>query len=175
MPKKILVIVLVIGISIGLIIGLFLPQILSATSQINEISNPKIACLAIQSQNSDWYTAEGNPVFASYQAGTPNYTVTSINFGVLITNNNTKSLFNIQVEVSYKTTQGDWTTVKENKGFIDMNEAKQTTVNLPNPYLSLWDTKRPIYGNSETQWEYVTVYYLDASYYRIIAYGYSEP
>jgi len=123
---------------------------------------------------SNWYKAEKSPVLSTYEVGAPNKTLNEINLGVLIMNNNTKSLFNVQVEVSYKTAQGNWVTIKENKGFIDMGEHKQTRINLPNPYLNPWDAKRPQYTSSGTQWEYVTVYYFDSNDYKINVYGYAE-
>jgi len=61
------------------------------------------------------------------------------------------------------------------RGFLDIQQGKQTQITLTNPYLSLWHTKRPNYGRWGTRWENVTVYVLNASDYKITAYGFAKP
>ena len=103
-----------------------------------------------------------------------------MNFGVRVHNNNSISLSNVEVEVTYRTVENNWnTTEKVNIGFLDTQQSKQTKITLVNPYLSLWDTRRPDSArhasDKGTTWENVTVYVLDATDCRITAYGFAKP
>jgi len=153
-------------------------KLLEIQSQISEIRNQhlKTFCSAWEYYTSDWYTAINSPVLSSYDYGAPNSSLLPhANLGVTISNNNSESLFNVAVEVSYRTSEGSWnTTARTDIGFLDIQQSKQTFVLLTNPYLSLWHTKRPKYGGTTT-WENVTVYFLNATYFQIAAYGFSKP
>ena len=164
MKKKILVtsiVVIAVVISVLLISKIQLPD-------------TRIFCSAYENNTSNWYKTDNCPVLASYEYGTPNYSTSHINLGARVFNNNSKSLFNVMVEVSYRTTENKWNTTKKEIGFLDIQEYKQTEITLANPYLSLWQTKRPKY-NYETTWENVTVYFFNVSDYKIIAYGFEKP
>lgn len=46
---------------------------------------------------------------------------------------------------------------------------------ITDPYVSLWETKKAVYNNSETHWTNGTVYVLNLDDITAIAYGYAEP
>ena len=165
----------------GLPMGYFLHNQLQTQPQSDnpletQNQNTKIFCYAIEAGTSDWQKEEGFPVLSSYSVGAENYSTSQVNFGVSISNNNSISLFNVEFEVSYRTAENEWnTTTKANIGFLDIQQSKHSEVTLTNPYLSLWQTRRPDYRSGETIWENVTVYVLDANDCKITAYGFAKP
>lgn len=112
-----------------------------STLLISEIQNqnPKIICFAEENNTSNWYKTKNSPVLSSYSYGAGNYSsLPHVNLGVQILNNNSKSLFNVAIEVSYRTTENNWeTTAKKDIGFLDIQQRKQTQITLTNPYLSV--------------------------------------
>jgi hypothetical protein len=177
MSSKYLAIGLVIGLFTGLVIGYFTSQIFSSPSPISEITNPKVFCYTVESGTSGWYKTEKSPVVARYnidfeEAG-PN--PQTVNLGVNVRNNNSESLFNI-VEVTYKTSEGQWnTTSRIAIGFLDIEEYKTVKIALSNPYTSVWEAHEPVYNHPDTEYRNVTAYVLDANDYRMTAYGYAKP
>lgn len=145
---------------------------------ISEIQNqnPKIFCYARENLTSNWYKTEHCPALASYDYGSQNFSsLPHVNLGVSIFNNSSKSLFNVVIEVLYRTAENKWNmTAKTDIGFLDIQQYKQTQITLTNPYLLLWHTKRPKY-NGITIWENVTIPVLNASDYKITAYGFAKP
>ena len=185
MSKRSLAIGLILCLVIGLPAGYFLLQPISNMNnqtqpQSTNTHNP-IFCYAIESGTSDWQKTEGHPVLSLYSFGAQNFSsLPNVNFGVRVHNNNSISLFNVEVEVTYRTVENNWnTTEKVNIGFLDTQQSKQTRITLVNPYLSLWDTRRPDSArhasDKGTTWENVTVYVLDATDCRITAYGFAKP
>lgn len=168
MKKK----VLIASIAVTVVIMVVISVLLISRIQLLE---SRIFCSAYEYNTSNWYKGDKCPVLASYDYGTPNYSTSYTNLGARIFNNNSKSLFNVIVEVSYRTTEDKWNTTKKEMGFLDIREYKQTKITLTNPYLSLWQTKRPDYSGRETTWENVTVYFFNASDYKIVAYGFEKP
>lgn len=158
-------------------------QIFSSPSQLSEITNPKIFCFAVEGGTSGWYKtrefpAGNSPVISQYYPESQDFIPMpqTANLGVQVTNNNSESLFNIVVEVSYRTTEDKWnTTSRIAIGFLDIQEYKVVHIALANPYLSVWQTKEAVYDNPDTHWRNVTAYVLDASDYKITAYGYAKP
>jgi hypothetical protein len=119
---------------------------------------------------------EGFPVLSSYTYGAENWSISQVDVIVSIKNNNSISLFNAVVELSYKNVDDVWVTAtKTDLGFIDVQEGKRTEVTITNPHLLLWDTKRPKYTNEGTIWENVTVYVLNIPELRVTAYGFAKP
>jgi len=138
--------------------------------------NSKFFCTAYEFGTSDWQMNDGFPVLASYSYRTKNWSTTKVKLGVSIQNNNSISLSNVQLDVSYRTMEYTWNTTKANLGFFDAGEERHMEIALTNPYLSLWATRRPVYARypEETMWENVTVYVLNATELKITAYGYAE-
>jgi hypothetical protein len=169
MQKKIIIIIATI--TVITIVGLTL--LVSAIQN----QNPKIFCYAYENKTSDWYQTENSPVLSSYEVGAGNdSSLPNVNLGVYILNNNSETVFNVAIEVSYRTTENEWKlTTRIALGFLDIQEYRQTQITLTNPYLPLWHTKRPIYGLGTTTWENVTVYVLNASDYKITTYGFAKP
>ena len=183
MPNKYLAIGLIVGLFIGLLTGYFMSQIFSSPSQLSEITNPKVICYAVESGTSGWYkamnfTVGNSPVISLYEPESGDFEPMpqTANLGVYVKNNNSESLFNIVVEVSYRTSEDKWnTTSRIAIGFLDIQENKQVHIALANPYLSVWQTKEAVYNNPDTHWRNVTAYVLDASDYKITAYGFAKP
>ena len=187
MKKTALALTLVLGLIIILLTGYFLTQVISNMNEPQQTQpqstneqNP-IFCYAKESWTSDWRKTEGYPVLASYSFGTQNFSsLPNVNLGVRISNNNNIALFNVEVEVTYRTVWNTRkTTEKVNIGFLDIQQNKQARITLVNPYLSLWDTRRPDSARNaddpETKWENVTVYVLDVTDCKITAYGFAKP
>jgi hypothetical protein len=101
----------------------------------------------------------------------------SVEIHVLISNNNSISLFNVAIEVSYLTiVQAPWNNAtKTDIGSIDVGESKSITITLVNPYLELWGTTRAVYLGGITVIKNVTVCVLDLDNVGFAAYGYAEP
>jgi hypothetical protein len=178
MSSKYLAIGLIVGLFIGLVGGYFVSQIFSSPSPVSEITNPKVFCNAVESGTSSWYKTEKSPVVERYyidfeEAG-PN--PQTVNLGVRVKNNNSESLFNIVVEVTYKTSEGQWnTTSRIAIGFLDIEEYKTVKIALSNPYTSVWETHERVYNDPTTEYRNVTAYVLDINDYRMTAYGYAKP
>jgi hypothetical protein len=87
------------------------------------------------------------------------------------------SLFNVGLEVKYRTAEGDWKTVtKTNLGSLDAQEITHTEIILTNPHLSPMDVRRPNSARYPTVWENVTVYVLNTiDDVKITAYGFARP
>ena len=185
MPSKYLAIGLIVGLFIGLLMGYFLAQIFSSPSQFGEITNPKVISYAVEGGTSGWYktmnitSGENSPVISQYYSDSGDYEPMpqTANLGVRVVNNNSESLFNMVVEVSYRTSEGKWnTTARIAIGFLDIQESKTVRMALANPYLSIWQTQEHVYNDPNTKYRNVTAYVLDASNYKIIAaYGYAKP
>ncbi len=177
MSKKYLGIGLIVGLLIGLSFGYFTSQILSSPSPINELTNPKVFCYAGESGTSGHYKTEKSPVIDKYYPELENFVSIpqTANLGVSVYNNNSNSLFNIVIEVSYKTSNGNWnTTSRIAIGFIDIQEGKQVKIALENPYLSVWQFQERVYNDPNVEYRNATAYVLDANDYEITAYGYSN-
>ncbi len=177
MNKKIL-----IGFSIGLVIGLLLGIFVFQNPILPraiDVQNPKIYCNAKAENvgNSNWRMTEGFPVLSSYSYGAKNWSTSQVSVVISIDNNNSVSIFNTVIELSYPTEAvGVWnTTTKTDIGFIDVHGRKQTEITITNPNLILWNTKRPDYTKQGTVWENVTVYVLDLTALKIVCYGYAKP
>jgi hypothetical protein len=136
--------------------------------------NPKIFCDSYESETSNWYHTENSPVVSGdYYTYYEGFNVlpkpSTVNLGVKVFNGNPESLFNVHVEVSYKTDLASWnTTVSQNLGFLDIRESKTITVALTNPYLTAWQVKNYVMTTN------ITVWVLEASDYKISAYGYAH-
>jgi len=178
MSSKYLVIGLIIGLFTGLVIGYFMSQIFSSPSPISEITNPKVFCYTVESGTSGWYKTEKSPTVERYYTDFEDVEPMpqTANLGVYVRNNNSESLFNIVVEVSYRTINEEWnTTSRIAIGFLDIQESKQVKMAFDNPYLSVWQTHERVYNDPNTEYRNVTAYVLDASDYKITAYGYAKP
>jgi hypothetical protein len=161
-------IILIVSIAVIAVIAVV------AFAQIfSEIQNPKIFCYA--EEYTSFIRRSGGLTLDPYVV-VENDSLHNVPLRMWIANNNSKSLFNVGVEVSYRTTENNWVTItKTDVSFIDTHSGKQTVVNLVNPYLSLLHTKEADYSGEETTWENVTVYVLDESDYKITAYGFAKP
>lgn len=132
---------------------------------VTEIQNPKIFCHSREYGSSNWYRGENNPSFGSGE---------DIQVGVSVTNNVSLTLFNLQVVVSYKTTSNTWNTTSKNIGILDIEQNKQTQVSLTNPELETWTFNTTISYNPK-RYGIVTRYVLNATNYKITAYGFARP
>ena len=178
LSKRSVVIGLILGFIIGLPTGYLLVQVISNMGDKQQTNGQEpIFCSAAESGTSYWRKREGYPVLSSYYAGAENFSsLPNVNLGVRINNNHLIPLFNVKVEVEYRTIENEWnTTEKVYLGFFDIQQNKETKITLSNPYLSLWQTKRPVYYDPDTDWENVAVYVLNATDLKIRAYGYAKP
>lgn len=168
MNYKIFVSIVAIAVIVVLVITLALPEIQG---------DNRIFCLAEEKGTSNWQKTIGYPVLSTYNAGALNFSsLPDVNLGVRVQNNNSFSLFNVHVEVTYKTCETEWkTTESVNIGILDIQQSKEIKITLIEPLLELWDTKRADYSGDETTWEYVSVYVINATDLKITAYGFAEP
>ena len=179
MGKKIVIAIASIAVIAVVISALLILEI--------QNQNPKIFCYAEENDTSEWYKAGHSPVMATgyfpndIEVLPANFSsLQKVTLGVQIFNNGTKSLFNIAIDVSYRTTVNKWnTTARADLGFLDISHSKQTGITLTNPYLALWHTEVYIRHGSPTGAYYTfendTVYFLNASDYKITAWGYAKP
>jgi len=151
--------------AIALVCSLTLLILQQQIPVVTEIQNPKIYCDSREYHSSSWYRSEVNPSFGSNE---------DIHLGVLVHNNVSLTLFNFQVVVSYKTTSNTWNTTSKNIGILDIEQDKQTQVYLTNPELETWTFNTTI-GYNPTEYGIVTRYVLNATNYRISAYGFARP
>jgi hypothetical protein len=91
-----------------------------------------------------------------------------VNLQIYITNNNTKSLFNVAVVVSYRNLQNTWVnTTKAEVGFLDIQQNKEAHSTLMSPkvfYIQWWTN---VINN--------TIPVLNMTDLRVTAYGFSKP
>lgn len=151
--------------SIALVCSLTLLILQLQIPLVSEIQNPKIFCDSEENDSSGWYHSRHNPSFGSDE---------DIHLGVLVHNNISLTLFNFQVVVSYKTTSNTWNTTSKNIGILDIEQNKQTQVSLTNPELETWTFNTTISYNPTT-YGIVTRYVLNATNYKITAYGFAKP
>jgi ABC-type transport system involved in multi-copper enzyme maturation permease subunit len=172
-----------VGLVIGLVLGIFissafnLQSVFSPSQSGMDLLNPKIFCYAEGGPSSGWFRSYSNRTESDPVVSQINITeVPSLDIQVVIRNNNSISLFNAGIEVSYRTTENNWNTItKTNLGFVDAQGEKHTEITITNPYVSLWQTKRAFYSQGETVWENVTVCTLDYDDLKFTAWGYAEP
>jgi hypothetical protein len=197
MNKKIIIVITSIAFIAGVVSALLVSGI--------QNQNPKIFCYAEEYETSDWYVREDGTEIHHYSACWQSWSNTDspvlatwydLNFpqnfsslpnadlGVQVFNNDSKSLFNVAIDISYRTTENKWATITKEVGFLDIQQYKQTTITLTNPYLYPWHTVggfRSMYiradGMTDYKWtfENFTVYVLNASDSKITAaYGFAK-
>jgi len=161
--KKTLAIIAVIAICA--VITVFL----QSTTNLLNVQDKRIYCYTWFGVG--WYQKDGIMVFGdSYtkQADTE-YII-----GVKVTNNNTQTLFRVHVDLSYKTSNGSWSTISvPNIGLIDISDTKHTTVSLIDPFLSTWEIQKLDTGSGNMQ--NVTLPTMLCDDVKVIAYGYATP
>jgi hypothetical protein len=142
-----------------------------------QLVTTQVFCVAYEIGTSDWEIKGGFPALTSYSYGDKNWSTSQVKLGVSIVNNNSMSLFNVGLEVKYRTAEGDWKTVtKTNLGSLDAQEITHTEIILTNPHLSPMDVRRPNSARYPTVWENVTVYVLNTiDDVKITAYGFARP
>jgi hypothetical protein len=164
--------------AIVVIVSIAIIVVVASALLVSEIQNqnPKIFCFAGEALTSNWYKTDHCPALSEYVLGAPNFSsLPNVDLGVGVFNNNSMTLFNIVIEVSYKTTENVWNlTKKTDVGILDVQQYKQTKITITNPYLAVWHTQRPEYKRPDIL-ENVTVPVLDSSDYRITAYGFARP
>jgi len=151
--------------AIALVCSLTLFVLQQQIPVVTDIQNPKIYCNATENHSSSWYRSLNNPSFDSNE---------NIHVGVLVHNNVSLTLFNFQVVVSYKTITNTWNTTSKNIGILDIDQDKQTQVYLTDPELETWTFNTTISYNPTT-YGIVTRYVLNATNYKITAYGFAKP
>ena len=174
LSNRLLVIGLIIGLVIGLPLGYFLQQVLPSTynQQQDNTQNP-IFCISDESVRSSWFKSSPNDPVVSSMNETE---VPSLEIVVKIDNNNSLSLFNIGIDVTYRTIEDKWTTItKTNLGFVDALSKKQIELIITDPYVSLWETKYAVYNDPDTHWINGTVCVFNLDDISTVAYGYAEP
>ena len=145
--------------------------------------NPKIFCQAEEQGTSSWYkshdyeTGEKEIYIASSSSGRNFTSLPNVDFGIKIINNNNNSLFDVTIEVTYRTIDDEWNTVtKTNIGFLDIQQSKNVKITLTNPYLTLWPlTKKIDHGHGIITWDNITIPVLNTSDCVISAYGFTQP
>ncbi len=142
-----------------------------------QLATIQVFCVAYEMGTSDWEIKGGFPALTSYSYGDKNWSTSQVELGVSILNNNSMSLFNVGLEVKYRTAIDDWKTVtKTNLGSLDTQETMYTEIILTNPHLSLMGARRPNSARYPTVWENVTVYVLNViADVKITAYGFARP
>lgn len=179
MNKKIIAVT-----SIGLVIGLSLGIFISLAFNLHNILFPsqteqqKIFCNADESKSSGWFRSypENRSRLDPVVSAMNETEVPSIEITVNIYNNNSISLFNVGMEVTYRTIENTWSTItKTNLGFVDALSEKHVEVTITNPYVSLWDTKKAVYNDPDTHWVNGTVCTLNLDDINTVAYGYAQP
>ena len=177
---------MLVGISIGLVIGLALGVLVTAIFDLHNMLFPdvdliqqsKIFCNADESVQSSWTRTypENRSKFYYVVSGMNETELPELRIKVTIRNNNSISLFNTGIEVTYKTIDNKSNTItKTNLGFVDANSVKDIEIIITNPYVSLWETKKAVYNDPDTHWTNGTVCLLDLDDINTIAYGYAEP
>ena len=166
MNKIAIIIFVVVAVSVVIVSTQLFPEVFNL--------EPKIYCSAQESGTSNWYKTEKNPVLTSYQFGNNFSSLPNAKLGVRFSNNNTKSLFNVMIEVSYLTINGNWNTTSKYTGFLDFEEEASTEITLMNPKLLYWDTEIPVYRVPEEDWKDVNVPYLDSDNFKITVYGFEN-
>ena len=94
--------------------------------------------------------------------------------GIKVTNNSTQTLFRVHVDLSYRTSNGSWSTVSlPNIGMIDISDTKHATITLTDPFLSSWEIQK-LDSNSGNM-QNVTLPTMLCNNVKVSAYGYSTP
>ena len=173
MSRRSLATGLILGLIIGLPTGYFLQQVFSDLYNQQHENELKIFCNAGESVQTNWYKSSPNEPVVSSMNETE---VPELDIRVTVRNNNSISLFNIGIEVTYKTIDSNFSTItKTNLGFVDALSVKDIDITITNPYVSLWETKKAVYYDPDTHWTNGTVCVLNLDDISTIAYGYAEP
>lgn len=168
--KTILILAVIIAVSASVVFGA--TQIQSQTTQTEE----QIYCTAMEHETSKWYKTTDQPALSRYVYGAANFsTLPNVELGLLVKNNNTLTLFDVYVTITYNTTKGTPQNVTAKIGSLDIQETKQIKITLTDPQLLIWETKRPNYATSPTTWENVTIPVFDVTACNITVYGHKTP
>jgi hypothetical protein len=124
----------------------------------------RIFCYARENDSSKWYRTDDCPTYAEGE---------EVSLGIVVVNNFSCTLYNIRVEVTYKTTSNAWNTTSRNIGLIDIEGRKQVRFYLSNPKLEAWTFNTTI-GYHPTRYGIVTRYVLNSTNYKIKAYGFPQ-
>ena len=97
--------------------------------------------------------------------------------GAMVQNNNTETLFRVHVEVSYRMSNGEWSTLPAvNMGLIDISEKKHTVASLTDPFLSSWEIQKYDSNyDSPGNLRNITIPTMAYDNVQVIAYGYTFP
>ena len=112
--------------------------------------------------------------FGDYDTKQPDSTY---QVGVLVQNNNTETLFRVHVEVSYRMSNNEWSTLPAvNLGLIDISEQKHTVASLDDPLLSTWEIQKYDRNyDSPGNLRNITIPTMAKDNVHVIAYGYTTP
>ncbi len=167
---------LIIGLLIGLPTGYYLLNTLSNQSGNIEISNQRIVCSAFVFSSR---TINNGPVVAYYYPDgelEPNFVPMpqSANLSLRITNNVSKTLYDIVVEVKYKTSEGSWNTTS--RTVIDRLgnlETKNVNITLANPAIIIENSRHVDFYDPNYRSINETAYVLSIKDHEIVAYGFA--
>jgi hypothetical protein len=165
---------------LALVIALILVGAIAGTIIVLDRSefNPKIVCSAavISSLTVAHYYPDGDfePNFVPMPQ--------SANLSLQITNNVSRTLYDIVVEVRYKTSEGSWNTTRTVIDSLGIQESRTVNVPLANPAITTENTTElaTYYPNDPNHnWNphsvHLTEYVLSLRDHEIDAYGFAKP
>lgn len=165
MNNKLFLAIILVVASLILITVLIQPNLMP----LSIIEEEKIYCSTWYGVG--WYQKDGVMAFGDYQTKQPH---NDYRIGVKVTNNSTQTLFRVHVDLSYKTSNGSWSTISEpNIGMIDISEKKHIVVSLIDPFLSKWEIEK-LDTNSRLMTT-VSIPTMSCDDVRVAAYGYKTP